>query len=401
MSDPALIAHVLRRLTFCARPFAVDQIGEVEPSDLIERLLAAPPLTPDEPELGTDDDYSVLIRWWLDVMAQPDAGLHERMVWFWHGHLTSSLDKSEPALMLRQHRLLREHALGNFRELLQAITIDGAMLQWLDGNYSHSWGPNENYAREVMELFALGRGNYSEADVRAGAYLFSGWYVDGENSNTVTFDPADGPQESREFLGRTVSSAAEAIDTICDHEACAPYVSGRVYAAFVGREPDDDVRAELAATFRDSGLDIATLVAAVVRHSTFLEERMNRPRTAVEFFIAAAAVLETRLDQWILDPMGQVPFRPPNVAGWTGSARWLSSGAVFTKVQLAYDNSWDTVTIQQDDPVDAVLAKAGLYEISDETRAALVDAISGIESRRDRSTLLHALTVASPEFSIA
>jgi uncharacterized protein (DUF1800 family) len=401
MADTARLAHVLRRLTFASNPGVIESLGETEPAELVEQLLAASPIEPAEPELGTDDDYGVLIRWWLDVMADPNAGVHERMVWFWHGHTTSSLDKAEPALMLRQHRLLRQHAMGNFRELLQAITVDGAMLEWLDGNYSQAWGPNENFAREVMELFALGRGNFTEADVRNGAYLFSGWYIDSENGNDVIFDPAQGPSEPRAFLGRTAMSAEAAIDVICDHEACAPFVAGQVYQYFIGRQPDDDVRADLATAFRDSRLDISTLVGAVLRHPTFLEERMNRPRTAVEFFLAAEGVLETRLDAWLLESMGQVPFRPPNVAGWPGVARWLSAGAVFSKVQLAYDNSWDTVTVEADDPVEAVLAKAALHEVSDATRAALESSIRSIESRRDRSTLLHALVVTSPEFSIA
>lgn len=401
MADPALLAHVLRRVTFGPHPGQVEALGELSPPELVEQLLAAGPNEPAEPELGTDEDYNLLPRWWIDVMGDPSAGLHERMVWFWHGHLTSSLGKSEPALLLRQHRLLRTHALGNFRELMQAITVDAAMLHWLDGNWSDASAPNENYAREVMELFCLGHGQYTEADVRAGAYLFSGWYVDGENGNEVTFGADWGPAEGRDFLGSWATNATEAIDVICDHPACAPFVAGEVYEHFVGEQPDDTVRAELAAAFRDTGLDIATLVAAVLRHPTFLERRGNRPRSALEFFLAARAVIEAPIEHWVLYDMGQIPFEPPNVAGWPGGGRWVSAGAFFAKAQLAWDNSWDTVVADADDPVGVILAKAGLYEVSDETRAVLEDAAWSVESRRDRATLLHALVVTCPEFSLA
>lgn len=401
MADPELLAHVLRRVTFGPRPGQVEALGELTPAELIEQLLAAEPRRPDEPELGTDDDYSLLPRWWIDQMGHPDAGLHERMVWFWHGHLTSSLGKAEPALMLRQHRLLREHALGNFRSLMQAITVDAAMLQWLDGSWSTAEAPNENYAREVMELFCLGHGAYTETDVRRGAYAFSGWYVDGDNANEVVRSEEWGPTRAVDFLGRSVSGAEEAIDAICDHPACAPFVTAKVYDYFVGHPPDESVLAELAATFAAAGLDIATLVAATLRHPSFLEERGNRPRSALEFFLATRAFLETPLEHWVLYELGQIPFEPPNVAGWSGSGRWVSAGACFAKARLAWDNSWDTVTTDAADPVGAILAKAALFAASHETRMALEDAAAAVDSRRDRATLLHALVVACPEFSIA
>ena len=104
--NPALLTHVLRRLTFGTSPGQLASYGEASAADVIRTLLDAPPLEPELPELGTNDDYETLTRWWAGVMADPAAGLHERMVWFWHGHLTSSLEKAEPAHMLRQHRLL-------------------------------------------------------------------------------------------------------------------------------------------------------------------------------------------------------------------------------------------------------------------------------------------------------
>lgn len=399
--DATLIAHLLRRLTFGPHPGQIDELLPLGVAGALEQLLAASPLEPDEPQLGSGDDYGVVRNWWLRVLSRPDAGLHERMVWFWHGHLTSSLQKCTPGLMLVQHRVLRQHALGNLRDLLQAITVDGAMLEWLDGAYSSAEAPNENYARELMELFALGIGSYTEADVRAGSIAFSGWGIDYENGLTVYFDEGSGPQAPVEFLGTTVSSAAEAVDAVCDHPACAPFVAGRIYRYLMGTEAEPARREELGALLRDSGLEIRALVEAIVRDPAFLESRSNRPRTGLEWFLAAQALLGVELDAWRLDNLGQTPFLPPNVAGWPGDERWVSAGAVFSKAWTAWDSSGDAPTFDSDDPVSEILAKAGLYEVSAESRAALDDAASSVEGRRETSSLLHALTLMSPEFGLA
>ena len=401
--DRALIAHVLRRMAFGATPERLARFVEWTPTDVIEELLGESPLEPDLPELGSDDDYGKMPQWWLDVMGRDDAGLHERMVWLWHGHLTSSLDKASPSLMLRQHQLLREHALGNFRELLQAITTDAAMLYWLDGAGSTAEAPNENYSRELMELFALGNdsGAYTESDVRAGAQALSGWWVDGDNDDTVEFDAESGPQGPVDLLGTGVSSAAEAIDVICAHPACAAFIAGKVHQWFVGEAPNDERRAYLAQVFTEGGLAIRPLVEVVVRDPSFLDARLNRPRSAVEWFVAVRSFFDVEMDWYSLDSLGQVPFSPPNVAGWPGYSRWLSAGSEFAKAQVALDHAWDTATLDSDDPVGEVLDRAGLLEVSDDTVTVLQRAADSMEGRRERATLLYSLVAVSPEFSLA
>ena len=401
--DRALVAHVLRRMAFGTNPDRLAQFDGWSAADVIGQLLAEAPIEPDWPALGTDDDYSKLPQWWLDVMGRGDAGLHERMVWLWHGLITSSLDKASPALMLRQHQLLREHALGNLRELLTAITTDAAMLYWLDGAGSTAEAPNENYARELMELFTLGRdsGAYTEADVRAAASAFSGWWVDGDHDDTVEFDAASGPQGSVELMGVTVGSSADAIDTICAHPACATYIAGKVHQWFVGSPPADEHLAYLSQVFTDGGLAIRPLVEAVVRDPSFLEARLNRPRSAVEWYLAARRFFDVEIDWWVLDGLGQVPFSPPNVAGWPGNTRWLSAGSEFAKAQLALDYAWDTATLDPTDPVGDALYRAGMFEVSDDTIAVLQRSVESIEGRRERASLLYSLIAVSPEFSLS
>lgn len=399
MAEPALVAHLLRRLTFGPRPGEIDRYADGDPGAVVRSLLDAAPQEPEAPGLGTDDDYSVLLRWWLDVMSSPEAGLHERMVWFWHGHLTSSLRQASPLHMFRQHQLLRTHALGNFRALMQEITVDPAMLWWLDGAGSRAEAPNENYAREVMELFTLGRGSYTEGDVAAAAIAFSGWWVD--DDGIAQFDEAGGPQRPVELLGRRVASASEAIDVICDHDACAPFVAAKVHVALTGLAPDDARRAELGDVFRSSGLEIAPLVEAIATHDSFLDMSSPRPRTPVEWWIATQHLYATELEPWALDQLGQLPFEPPNVAGWPGHDRWISAGATFAKAAIAMDYAWDVGTLGDADPVGEVLAMAGLVDVSSETRDLLEQAARSVEGRRDRATVLHALVVMTPEFCLA
>lgn len=398
-SDPALVAHLLRRLTFGPRPGEIDRYVGMDAGDIARSLLDAPPLEPDAPGLGSDDDYTVLLRWWVDVMSSPDAGLHERMVWFWHGHVTSSLDQAAPLMMYRQHELLRRHALGNFRDLMHEIAVDPAMLWWLDGAGSNSAAPNENFAREAMELFTLGHGNYSEADVRAASTACSGWWVDEEGR--AQFDPAAGPQAPVELLGRRVASIDEAIDAMCDHDACAPFVAAEVHEALSGSRPTDERRAELAGVFRDNGLEIRPLVEAIITHPSFLDRSSPRPRSPVEWWVATRHLYSVDLEPWALDQLGQVPFAPPNVAGWPGHDRWISAGAMFAKAQLALDSAWDVGTLGDDDPVGELLARAGLVEVSEATRSMLDEAAQRVDGRRDRATVLHALVAMTPEFSLA
>ncbi len=402
-NDNALTSHVLRRLTFGAHRLRLAQFDGWAPAAVIEQLLAEPALQPAGPELGSDDDYSQLPQWWLEVMTGADAGVHERMVWFWHGVVTSGLNKVNPALMYRQHRVLREHAMGNLRDLFQAIAVDAAMLYWLDGSGSTAQEPNENFAREVMELFALGRDGdaYDEADVRAGAKAFSGWWVDGDNSDEVRFDPDSALDTSVEFLGTTVRNAEDAINTICDHPQCARHIAGKLAHYLAGSQPSEERLTQLAAVFSDSGLEIRPLVEAIVRDPSFLEQRQNRPRSGVEWLIALRHLFDTEIESYYLGGLGQTPFDPPNVAGWPGDNRWVSAGNDLGKAQIATDRAGDTATLDETDPLGDVLARAGLFEVSEATIAVLTDAIDAVKSRRDLSTLLHALVACCPEFSLA
>ena len=183
MADPtaaALVAHVLRRLG-CPSDAQVASFadGATDPhaaaSAAIDWALDAKP-RPIAPDAVGDGGEDVTLKGWVDNMRSPDAGLHEKMTWFWHGLFATSSDKvGNLALMHAQQRLFRTHAVGNYATLLRAIVRDPAMLLYLDAAGSSVEAPNENLAREVTELFSLGRGAYTEADVKAGALALAGW----------------------------------------------------------------------------------------------------------------------------------------------------------------------------------------------------------------------------------
>jgi uncharacterized protein (DUF1800 family) len=251
-----------------------------------------------------------------------------------------------------------------------------------------------------MELFTLGRGNYTEADVRAAARGLAGW--DLNDDGEAKFDDTNAYGGALTFLGHTGTlRAPDVVDTVCDQPACAGFIAAKLHRFLVGRQPSDDRLAGLAATFRDSGLEIRPLVDDILRDPSFLESRNARARTPVEWFVAATAGLGATGDANDLEPMGQVPFYPPNVAGWPEGNRWMAAGSVLARAAAAVDMADDTEVSDAADLVTHVLERLSLYEVSDPTRRALDHLATRIESRRDRASALYLTAVLSPEFALA
>jgi len=401
------IAHLLRRTAFGPRPGRVDAMAHRPLADVVDETLAdigdrAVGLDLVEPSEDAEDE---VIAWWFDRINDPRTGLHERMVWYWHGHFTTAIDNVGAVLMWEQHRLVRKHALGNFRTLTKAMLEDGAMLVYLDGDGSQGEQPNENLARELMELFTLGVGNYTEDDVKAAARALSGYWVDWDTAE-VTFEPAEHYDRPIQFLGsRSRFSAADIADALCDQTACARHVARRLHRHLVGVDPDDNHLDRLAAVFRGADLEILPLVEAIVRGDSFWANHRSRPRQPVEWLIAATAALgadNIEFDPWELEVSGQVPFNPPNVAGWPEGDRWVGGSQVLGRISHVLQLSREEIIDTNIEPtVDAVLERCSIWDISDATRAALDGAARDQPEYAQRLELLFALTLASPEFALA
>jgi uncharacterized protein (DUF1800 family) len=339
-------------------------------------------------------------------MADPAVGLAEKMTWFWHAHLCTSVDKVGSWFMMwNQHVLLRNNALGNFRTLLQQLTIDPAMLFYLDGDPSVVTAPNENYSREVMELFAMGSGNYTEADVRNGAKALAGWDVNWD-TGIATFSPEYALTTPVSFLGRNVLRYNDVVDAVCDHAACAPFIAGKLHKFFHGVDPSPTRRTELATIFRNANLEIRPLVEAILRDPMFFDPsvRLSRAKLPVEWVTNAFAAAGASNGGWqasVADNLGQLPFYPPSVAGWPGGTRWLAAANAIARADLAHDGPVLAEITNATDMVGAALARCSLYELSAPSRAALDQVAALTLPKWQRSRLLLALTLCTPEFALA
>jgi uncharacterized protein (DUF1800 family) len=284
-----------------------------------------------------------LRAWWLYGMLHSLYPLREKLTLFWHDHFATSINKVTRAFaMYRQNLLLRQHALGRFPDFLQAMSKDPAMLLWLDSASNVKGKPNENYAREVMELFSLGVGNYTEKDIREAARAFTGWQTEDDEYVFVAREHDDG---DKTVLGKSGTFNGEDVVRIClEQAACAKFLVRKLYRFLVSERetPPDTFLQPLADDFRKSGYDIAALVRRMVGSRHFFSEYAYRQRIKcpVEF---ALGIVSSLTDRQIppralvsrLDAMGQTLFAPPNVKGWPGGASWLNTATVLARHNFA------------------------------------------------------------------
>ncbi|MTD46759.1 DUF1800 family protein [Conexibacter sp. W3-3-2] len=281
--------------------------------------------------------------WWLDRMVRTDQPLVERMTLIWHDWFATSQGKvSTASLMLAQNQTLRTNALGNFRTLLRAVTADPAMLVFLDGVSNNRWHLNENYAREVMELFTLGanRGAYTEQDVREAAKAFSGWrgsWTDPIGWNSFRFDPNHHVAGSKTIFGRTGAFGwRDAADLCVDHPMHASFFVTKLWSYFVPEPPDGATQAALQALYVGSGHEVAPVVEAILRHPALLRgPAMVKPPVVQQAGLlrALGRGIDTTSWSWLGDNAGQQLFHPPNVSGWGGD--WLDTSR--------WRSRWDTI----------------------------------------------------------
>ncbi|MGB0712993.1 MAG: DUF1800 domain-containing protein [Gammaproteobacteria bacterium] len=282
-----------------------------------------------------------LMRWWYREMLDTPSPLTERMTLFWHNHFTSSLRKVKNArLLLRQNQLLRQHALGRFDVLLHDITRDAAMIRYLDGQSNRKGAPNENFARELMELFTLGEGRFSESDVREAARAFTGWVVNREGR--VRFLRGRHDYGSKTVLGaRGRFDGTQLINLLLRQQRTAEHVTEKLWREFVSPDPDPEQVNHLAGILRDRGYDITALMRALLLSEDFWapENRGVLIKSPVELMVGTIRQLEINIvgERRLVaggKALGQVPFSPPNVRGWPGHTAWITSDTLLARQRM-------------------------------------------------------------------
>jgi uncharacterized protein (DUF1800 family) len=398
-----LIAHLYRRAGF--GPSRQDlksgrAAGYQATRDALLTGVNTPDTTEDIIEPYTRDfDFSNIddVRaWWYLRMLYSPSPLREKMTLFWHGHFATANSKVNNAdWMYQQNQLFRTSGFGSFRDLLLAVSQDPAMLIWLDGNSNKKGRPNENYAREVMELFTMGIGNYTEQDVREGARAFTGWFVDG--SGNFYFNVQQHDNGSKSFLGHTGNlNGTDVVDILAMHPATARFLSRKLFTFFIHDHPSDDDIEGLAKVYFDSATDIGAVVTAILKSPAFtsMEAYLAKIKSPAEFIVGAVKALPGEFAPVGMLPafrlMGQDLFEPPNVKGWPGGLDWVSTITMLTRMNIgnsmisarpgsSFGNGLDlnrfSLNVGIDDPdayVDFVLGAMGSVPVTAENRAQMV-----------------------------
>ncbi len=338
--------HLLRRAGFGAAPGEIEAAQALGWEGAVDRLLEYTAVSNQDLEarlaaLALDmRNPADLQRWWLLRMAYTARPLEEKMTLFWHGLLTSSLAKAPAPFLFRQNQFLREHALADYGTILKGIARDPAMMRWLDIAGSVRGRPNENYARELLELFTLGVGHYSERDVQEAARAFTGFTVD--RAGQVVFHPPRHDDGLKTILGRTGRwGPAEVVDIVLDQPAAAVFLAQRLLRFFVRPDPPADSVVAVAQTLRTSGLSVKAALRQIFLRPDFRAPGAYRRliKSPAEYVAGALRQLAAETDgvglPAMLTQMGQTLFAPPNVAGWPGGPAWLNTTTWLARLNFA------------------------------------------------------------------
>jgi len=281
--------------------------------------------------------------WWLRRMALGPRPFQEKMTLFWHGHFATSFDKVQmPYFLWLQNETLRQNGLGNFNQLLIAASEDPAMLLYLDGARSNRNEPNENFAREVMELFTLGEGHYTEQDIQQAAKAYTGWGLSKDRLR-YEYHPNNHDPGPKTIFGQTGNFTGEdVLNMICAKPECAQFISKKLWRYFAQDEPPQPIVDALAAEFRKSGMDLKHLMTVIFRSREFYSPDLIRSqiKSPVQWLIASSHQLQAPLPTEpmslvMLRQLGQELFNPPNVKGWDGGIAWITTNNLLDRYNFA------------------------------------------------------------------
>ena len=359
--------HLLNRTSFAADIDDINAFSRLTREQAVDRLLAwsggrvATPapgwvnefVSPRRMRAMSEEDRKALLRdqiqkgfelrnWWLTEMLTTSSPLNEKMVLFWHNHFVSSLQKvKSPALMYRQHLLLRKHAFGYFGDFLHDIARDPAMVVYLDSASNRKGQPNENFAREVMELFTLGEGNYKEQDIKEVARAFTGWSID-LDSGEFTFRRAAHDDGVKTVLGRSGNLDGDAVlDILLAQPQTAEFIVSKLWREFISPGPEPGEVKRIARMFRDNRYSIRVALRALLLSDAFYasQNRAVLIKSPVELIVGTLRQFRFETGEvtpfvFVARQLGQDLFAPPNVKGWPGGEAWINSATLLARKQL-------------------------------------------------------------------
>ncbi len=361
--------HLLFRAGFGSRPQEIKEFAQLGLAGAIEALLHGPTRTLPTP-VWLEEDMAVdlhklktlgkeerqqqrmtqrmhvrdLVASWVQFMIMtptPADMLHERMVFFWHSHFATSVQKVQAApFIYSQLKRFHDLALGNFSDLLHAIIRDPAMLRYLDNDQNRKGKPNENLARELMELFSLGIGNYTEQDIHEGARALTGWSIERWN---FQFRERQHDNTPKTIFGKTGNwNGNDFVDLILEKPSCAEFLALKLWTYFANENPRETTIHDLAVAFRDAKYDIKSLLREIFSHPDFYASEVmgTQIKSPIQLVVGTGRILGLTLSnrefyERMLLMMGQVPYSPPNVKGWPGGHAWIDTSRLMTRYAFA------------------------------------------------------------------
>ncbi len=276
---------------------------------------------------------------WVSKMARSgNSAFLEKMTLFWHGHFAS--ETKLPHFATQQLNIFRKYGLGNFRDLVLAVSRDASMIFYLNNKQNKKQSPNENYARELMELFTIGRGNYSEQDIKEAARAFTGWTANFRGQ--FEFREKWHDYGSKTFMGKTGNfNGEDIVDILLERKETARFIAAKVYRYFVNENINSNHINELADVFYNSNYNIEKLMRAVFESNWFYDSENvgSKIKSPVELIVGVMRTFSVKFNDplavvFLQKALGQVLFRPPNVAGWPGGKTWLDNATLMIRLNL-------------------------------------------------------------------
>jgi uncharacterized protein (DUF1800 family) len=341
-------AHLVRRTQFGASHSDVQQAFDDGPEAAIERLLAEQVESSDFLARDTalhrvamdSGDIVDLRAWWANRMLYSANPLVEKLALFWHGHFATSNAKVRSVRqMAAQNALFRKHAVGSFRQLLHDVARDVAMLVWLDGNANRRRQPNENFARELFELFSLGVGNYSERDIKEASRAFSGWHL---RKGEFWYNSMQHDTGSKTVFNETGNFDGDDLVELCLKQDAAPrFLAKKLLRFFVMPSPPDESVVELATCIRENDFSMRPVLRSLFSSAIFFapESRHSIIKSPTDFVLGTQRTLEARVNLResvnLMAQLGQSLFEPPTVEGWKGGRTWINSATMLGRANFA------------------------------------------------------------------